>query len=316
MTSQPAQGELIDLASHPVIATITQAGGAAYLDEIPHSAADLAALRAATDLGLLIRSTRTFYQLPGADRRAVAARRFRGYLTCVSAARVYGYPTRDAPVRTHLALRHNHGIRSTRSRPTRAVRIHRERRLTPATVEGLPVVTPVETVARALMCPDVEDLDSLAILDSALNQQHVTVDRVRDLLTGQRAAHARHLLTQGDAHARSILETIVRAYLREAGMRVRAGVVIDGVGELDLLVEEVLDVETDGFEYHHTPTQIRIDHERDQALLARGIIPLRMAYEHVMAGREQVVGLVRAALAGAAGLEPLTPPRTPSVLRL
>ena len=238
----------------------------------------------------------------------VHARRFRGHVTCVSAARLYGYPTREFPVRTHLALRHNHGIRSTRSRPTVPVRIHRENRITPAMVEGIPAVVPIEAVARTLMCPDVEDIDALAVLDSALNQRHLTIPDLEELLQGQWASRARRLITQADPHARSILETMARTYLVQEGFRVRTGVIIDGVGELDILVEELLDLETDGFAFHSTPEQMRRDHERDQRLIARGIIPLRLAYEHVMSGREYVVSAVRRALASfqRMGLVPCT----------
>lgn len=298
--------------SHPALTAIASAGGAAYLDEIPHSTHDRRALAAAADLDLIIRTGASFYQLPGTDRRIVLARRFRGHLTCVSAAEIYGYPTRRKPVRVHLALRHNHAIRETRSRPTRPVRIHREQVLSPTTVEGFPLVTPTEVVARALLCPDVEDIDALAILDSSLNQGHVTASEVGELLKGQRAARARSLLAKGDPHARSILETMVRSFLLEAGLAVRTGVVIRGVGELDHLVENVLDVETDGFEYHRTREQIQVDHERDQRLLSQGIVPLRLSYEHVMEGGEGIVRIVRAALAGLTRLElPQQDPASP-----
>lgn len=316
MTSAKHTSAVDHLLDQPVIQAIAAAGGAAYLDEIPHSTQDLRILKAAAELDLLSQTAPSFFQLPGTDRRTVNARRFRGHVTCVSAARLYGYPTREFPVRTHLALQHNHGIRSTRSRPTAPVRIHRENRITPAMVEGIPTVAPSEAVARTLMCPDVEDIDALAVLDSALNQRHVTIPDLEDLLQGQRASRARRLITQADPHARSILETMARTYLVQAGFRIRTGVIIDGVGELDILVEELLDLETDGFTFHSTPEQMRHDHERDQRLIARGIIPLRLAYEHVMSGREYVVSAVRGALASfqRMGLAPCTssgPPAQP-----
>mgnify|MGYP000948176410 FL=1 len=71
---------------------------------------------------------------------------------------------------------------------------------------------------------------------------------------------------------------------------------VPGVGELDNFVDRILDLETDGFAYHSSYSAWMRDRQRDQALLARGLLPLRLTYDDVMAGR--TVSLVEAALAG------------------
>ena len=61
-------------------------------------------------------------------------------------------------------------------------------------------------------------------------------------------------------------------------------------------IRRILDLETDGFAYHSSYSAWMRDRQRDQALLARGLLPLRLTYDDVMAGR--TVSLVEAALAG------------------
>ena len=298
MDHQQATDLIHNLEANDIIIALRDHCGASYLDELPHSPHDRATLHAAAELGMVRRTGRDFYHLPGADPRTVTARQFRGYVTCISAAPLYGYPVRRQPRTVHLAVRRHHGVRPSHIRPMDAVRIHREPCLTPSSIAGVPCVPPPELLARALRCPDVADIDALAMVDSALHQGHVTVEDVRDLLRGPCSAAARELLAQGESASRSIIETIVRHDLRQAGFTVAAGVVIEGIGELDNLVEGLIDLETDGAEFHRTPEQVARDHWRDQQLIARGILPLRLTYDDVMRGPEHVVRLVRDALSG------------------
>jgi len=73
-------------------------------------------------------------------------------------------------------------------------------------------------------------------------------------------------------------------------------VVVDGVGEVDLLVDRRLFVETDGFAYHSSREALAKDRDRDQRMMSRGLPVVRLTYEDVMRGCGVII--VEAALRG------------------
>ena len=136
------------------------------------------------------------------------------------------------------------------------------------TVDDFPLVRPAEVVACALICLD--ELDAICVADAALNHGDTTKEEIAELLVGRYSKAARLRLGKADAAARSHLETRTRLCLREAGLRVETGVVLEGVGEVDTLVEGWLIVEDDGFEFHSSREQFARDRNRDQTALAAG----------------------------------------------
>ena len=96
------------------------------------------------------------------------------------------------------------------------------------------------------------------------------------------------------ARSRSPLETLARLDLEAAGLSFEDGVDVEGVGEVDLVVEGRIVVELDGYTYHCDEYQFTLDRWRDRRLIAHGYLPLRFTRKEVYA--HQVVPDVLKAL--------------------
>lgn len=73
-------------------------------------------------------------------------------------------------------------------------------------------------VARALRC--LPELEALVIAESAIVQGKLTIDDLLARFTGQRDKAARALIAQVDVKSMSLLETITRYWLVQAGFQV------------------------------------------------------------------------------------------------
>ena len=307
--------DLTDPAVTTLLDRIDALHGAAHWDEVLRTPSDYAAKDAAIVMGELTEPHRRLLVRPGTERSIVRARHFRGHLTCASAARVLGYPMWHPSREFHIAVPRDRSVRASASRPLTDVRIHRPATPTPMTVDDFPLVHPAEVVACALTCLD--ELDAICVADAALNHGDTTKEEIAELLVGRYSKAARLRLDQADAAARSHVETRTRLCLRETGLRVETGVVLEGIGEVDALVEGWLIVEDDGFEFHSSKEQFVRDRHRDQRALAAGYVPLRLT-QAVMtspAGRGRRTGCSRGTTAAAAtcrsrrGTSPTAAPR-------
>ena len=211
----------------------------------------------------------------------------------------YGIPLRTSPGVLHVA------IPAQRGRVPDAIGrtvVHRVRGL------ALPEDTqpPVAQVEQALICfmRCADELDALIALDAALRLGYTTRAQLESALPGPRNASLRSLLSQACPGARSLLETIARHDLEQAGYRPVTAVMVDGVGEVDLVLSQrpqaivpgpaegthvltaaaypALLIETDGYTYHSSRPDWHSDHLRDQAALARGHTPLRLTSNQVV----------------------------------
>ena len=220
-------------------------------------------------------------------------------MSCGPAMKHYGIPLRTSPGVLHVA------IPAQRGRVPDAIGrtvVHRVRGLT------LPEDTqpPVAQVEQALICfmRCADELDALIALDAALRLGYTTRAQLESALPGPRNASLRSLLSQACPGARSLLETIARHDLEQAGYRPVAAVMVDGVGEVDLVLSQrpqaivpgpaegthvltaaaypALLIETDGYTYHSSRPDWHSDHLRDQAALARGHTPLRLTSNQVV----------------------------------
>ncbi len=135
------------------------------------------------------------------------------------------------------------------------------------------------------------------MVDSALNRRLVTAEELDRALVGPGSVEARSTLGRCSGRSRSATETRARLVLRGAGFTVRAGVVIDGVGEVDLLVEDCVVVECDGFSYHSGRREYREDRRRDRELVALGYVVLRFTWEDITGDCGRLVDAVARALA-------------------
>jgi len=71
---------------------------------------------------------------------------------------------------------------------------------------------------------------------------------------------------------------------------------VPGVGEVDMLVDDRLLLETDGYQFHSSKGDWANDRRREQRLIAQGRLWVRLTYDDVMSGR--TIPIVEAALSG------------------
>ena len=232
---------------------------------------------------------RGWLAMADADPAIVAARQLGATVSCISAASLYGLAQLSVPKQPHVAVPRNRGRRSVET----GARVHREPVWTPP--EQWPVAPVAEVAARALRC--LPSTEAIVIVDSALNKGLVTAAQLEGRLLGRGGPAARASLARCDSRSRSPTETLARLALEDAHLAVDAGVLISGVGEVDLLVADRVVVECDGFAYHSGRHEYREDRRRDRALAAMGYITLRFTWEDVMAGPRTVVDAVLAVLA-------------------
>ncbi len=133
----------------------------------------------------------------------------------------------------------------------------------------------------------------VAACDSVLNSRLLTLD---ELATAVAAAPAgvRDLLARCDPAAQSGTESLVRVRLRSAGVGVRTQVPILGVGRVDLLVGDRLIVEVDSKAHHTSASQYATDRRRDRVSVTHGFLVMRVTYDDVMYGWDEVLADVRA----------------------
>ncbi|CAM2946448.1 hypothetical protein ACSL103130_07990 [Actinomyces slackii] len=253
--------------------------------------------------------------LHDADPRVVLCRRIGGVMTCAHALRLYGLPAQEEPGALHVAVPAHRGrIPGDLGRTV----IHR--------VAGQDASRmPVASIELALVCymRCAEELDALIAVDAALHAGLVRLEELEGALPGPRNGPVRKLLARAHPQARSILETIARYELEEAGYAPFVAVYVEGVGEVDILLtaypgdvvpgprgalmlrpdaEPALIIETDGYAYHSSRVNWERDRMRDQASVTCGHITVRVSASQVRA--HATVGIV-APIAARMGIEPI-----------
>jgi hypothetical protein len=272
--------------------------GVARRADLARTAAERRSLASAVLAGHILDLGQGWMALPDAHPALVAARRVHAAISCVSAAAFYGLATLEPADRVHLAVPRTRGQGRRPARPAREATLHRESGWVSPVDPLLPIVPIADALARALRCQRAEA--AIVMVDSALNRDLVTVEEIDRLLKGRGSVRPRLALHRCDGRSRSVTETRARLHLKAAGLTVRAGVDSPGVGEVDLLVEELVVVECDGFAYHSGRREFQEDRRRDRELLARGYVVLRFTWDDVMTNIDLVVEEVRQAVARAA----------------
>lgn len=307
-----------------VLMRVVQFHGAARRGTLCRTQAERHAAARLADAGVLVRHADGVLAVPDADPRVVMCRRLHGVMACAHAMAAHGLPLQGSPGTLHVAVRGRRGQVPTGIGRTVVHRV-------PGLVIPEPTAPPVTELEQALLgymrC--ASPLDSLIALDSALRTGYVDADQLRARLPGPRNAPLRALLDRVCPRARSLLETIARYELEEAGYEPYPGVTIEGVGEVDIVLahgpldlapepdgsvhlrttdlEGILVVETDGYTYHHGREAWVTDHLRMQASDRAGHRTLRLVTEQVMAHR--TVELV-APVAARLGIHPTGAGRT------
>lgn len=135
------------------------------------------------------------------------------------------------------------------------------------------------------------------LLESAVVLKKCTFHELREAFSGRKDTAGRAIVAMIDPQSQSIAETVARSYLLKAGYNVQCQVAIKGVGHLDLLVEGILGVETDGQRYHNTPAGWAEDLRRDNLLVIEGIWKLRIPAAVVLYHPNTMLRWVKDALA-------------------
>ncbi|MFD1721540.1 endonuclease domain-containing protein [Amnibacterium endophyticum] len=137
---------------------------------------------------------------------------------------------------------------------------------------------------------------ALAVLDSALHLRRIG-ERDLPALAALLPAHLRPVLLAADGRADSGIETIVRHLLRMRGLRIEVLPRLDGIGEVDLLVEGRLIIECDGREFHDDDEAFERDRGRDLRAAQGRYRVLRLTWPQVLFAWAEVEEAVFAALA-------------------
>lgn len=237
------------------------------------SGATRAGVRSALAEGSLVRARRNVYLDASSPRAVREAQRVGGRLDCVSAVAEAGIFVLDKsglhvqvePERSRLRSPHS---RTTRLSGAQGVVVH-WRACDAGSLHTAPLV---EALAAAVRCQSPRA--AIATLDNALFTGAIDEEGLAEVFA-RLPARYRVLRPLVDARAEAGSETIARLLLRGQGFDVRVQVQIDGVGRVDLVVDDWLVVECDSRAHHGGWEAQERDRLRDLRLAERGFVVLR-----------------------------------------
>jgi very-short-patch-repair endonuclease len=116
-----------------------------------------------------------------------------------------------------------------------------------------------------------------------------------DMLADQLSAEKRALLARSDPSAESILESLLRVGLEDAGLVAETQVSI-GSFRVDFLLDGWLVVECDGGQHHSGRVEFEQDRRRDAALAHAGYRVLRFSYRQIVDSWPEVLATIEAVL--------------------
>lgn len=215
--------------------------------------------------------------MQGADPLVRAAVKSGGVLGCVSALKFWGVWTPPLP---ELHTRRSEFKQLLPDRPGILV-------CDPPGVHHAPI-RPVDDIGTALQCAALclFDDELITVMDSLLHLGLMSETGLRYLLDQISRRHAS--LVDQCARAESGTETLTRLRLRRKGVQVRTQVKIKHVGRVDLLIGERLVIEVDSKSHHTSLENYHTDRRRDRKLVALGYLVVRLTYEDVMFGWDDV----------------------------
>ena len=233
------------------------------------------------------------------DLRA-ATRRFGGALSHTTAALWWGIPAYNPDRTCHLTV-------PRRRNPQGRGDVIITRADIPTTLHrGVPVTTPLQTVLDCLRT--LSTRQAVVIADAALRQERFTRDELAkavEAIRGDRnAPRARSAFAMVDARSESVLESLCRVTLMEAGIappdlqtRIETP---SGAVRVDFCwPEQRVVLEAEGFLTHGQRDALARDCVRGNGIVLAGYTLLRVAWEHVTVAPSYVVGIVAAALTAA-----------------
>lgn len=237
------------------------------------SGATRAGVRSALAEGVLVRGRRNVYLDASVSQAVREAQRVGGRLDCVSAVAEAGIFVLDKnglhvqvePERSRLRSPHSRG---TRLSGVHGVVVH-WRACAAGSLHTVPIV---EALAASVRCQPPRA--AIATLDSALFTGAIDEEGLTRVFARLPAKY-RVLRPLIDGRAEAGSETIARLLLRGQGFDVRVQVQIDGVGRVDLVVDDWIVVECDSRAHHGGWEAQERDRLRDLRLAERGYVVLR-----------------------------------------
>lgn len=262
---------------------LDEAGGAARLTALRRAGVADRALRRAVAREQVLTVGHGTFALPGVPREMVLATLFRAQVGCISACEHWDLPLWGNHHGAHLVVPRHRSNSRRDPRELAAVTLHR----TSAPLRSGPW-TPVDSaVDQAAWC--TSPLEQLVLIDAALRRGLMMRSDVAHFSQGTARRRA-WLWRMSSGAAESPLETVARVGLVTGGLAVQEQVVVRGVGRVDLVVEEALVVEADGWEFHRDREAFERDRIRDRDLLLDGLPTMRFTARQL---RADLPGAVR-----------------------
>lgn len=272
------------------LAALELYGGAARWKELIDAGVTRRGLAAAVASGAAVRRIFGTYSLPATPEPVWLAAAFHAFVTCVSWCAASELPLLRRPTQVHLLVPESRGLRSDDTRPTRRVVMHRSDAAWREIADN-PCAVAVDLASRC-----VDRHAQLALVDAALYGRQLYPGSIRDFLHTP-PAQRKWLIDHCDHEAQSIMETYPRVWLTEAGFKVVPQVVVGPRGHRDLLVEDLVIVQTDGYESHGNKVAFREDRWLDRMGIHAGKPTLRYTFADLFGSdRADLVADVTAAL--------------------
>ncbi|POH60701.1 type IV toxin-antitoxin system AbiEi family antitoxin domain-containing protein [Arthrobacter glacialis] len=270
-------GENRDEKSQALVQAIDRRGGVARRKDLVALGFTTWDFHQGEAQGLLRAVARGHYALPHANPADIWLANHQARRTCLSKVADLGLWLLVEPRQTHVAAAHG--------RPVAGCLVHR--------VSGGQSM--VNILRQCVQCGT--QLEALVVLESAVVKKKCTIGRLRREFNGREDTAGRAIVAMIDPQSMSITETCGRYHLRQAGYNVQGQAFIKDAGHLDLLVEGVLGIETDGEKYHNTPEGWAEDLRRDTMYVLNGIWRLRIPAAVVLYHPELMLRWVEQALA-------------------
>ena len=247
-------------------------------DELRAQGYTVERIRAEIGAGVLEGVIRGWCCRPGTDRGAVRAMRLGGRISCVSALALHGG---WLPPETGLHIgfpSYASGRRMARRTAPEGTVAHRHPKA--ASTGSSFAVTPVEhAIADLLVCRPPAFV--VATLDSLLHERVVQRNRIGALvLRGPLKTHS--LAGRLNPGSGSGIESIVRFGLWSAGIHGRIQVAVRGAYRVDVLIDDWLVLELDGWGTHAQERAFTKDRTREATIMRDGRIVLRFSSATVM----------------------------------
>jgi very-short-patch-repair endonuclease len=244
----------------PVMA-LREQGGIARWSRLRDSGVKARSIKEAVDEGNIHRIRFGLYAVPDVVAEYAQAKAIGASVGCFSAAALHG-------LWVHRPCRGLHvSAPRTVAKPLFG-RVHRTR-------ESYGTVVPLDVCLRQVLnC--LPPREALVVVESAVVQGRVTIEALRRLSRGRGSRRADAVIAAIDPASMSVPETLARQVLLSSGYKVVCQRRIEGVGRIDLEVEDRLLLEIDGKAYHSDEASFIEDRRRwnELTLLGRDLLVL------------------------------------------